>query len=106
MTADPPPGYCTNVHAGADLAATRANLQRYALAVKARVAPDRPMGVGLWLSASGARKLIAEQRVAEFAGWLHENGLVPYTFNGFPYGDFHKDIVTHTVSQFPILEMT
>src|SRR5205814_146559 len=24
-------------------------------------------------------------------------GLVPYTFNGFPYGDFHKEVVKHDV---------
>ena len=44
-------GYCTNVHAGATLEATRANLERHALEVKAEYSPDRPMGVGLWLSA-------------------------------------------------------
>lgn len=92
-----PVGYCTNVHAGATLEETRANLERYAVAVKRRFSPDEPMGVGLWLSASAARQLRAGQGVAEFAAWLHENGLVPYTFNGFPYGDFHKAVVKHAV---------
>lgn len=92
-----PVGYCTNVHAGATLEETRANLQRYAVAVKRRFSPDAPMGVGLWLSASAARKLRGEQRVAEFTGWLNDNGLVPYTFNGFPYGDFHQTVVKHDV---------
>lgn len=90
-------GYCTNVHAGADLAATRANLERYALAVKARVSPDRPMGVGLWLSAAAARKLLAEQQAEAFAGWLRDVGLVPFTLNGFPHGDFHQAVVKHRV---------
>ena len=58
-----PVGYCTNVHAGADLAQTRANLERYALAVKQRVSPDAPMGVGLWLSARSARQLVQERRL-------------------------------------------
>ena len=44
-------GYCTNVHAGPDLARTRANLERHTLEVKRLVSPDRPMGVGLWLAA-------------------------------------------------------
>jgi hypothetical protein len=92
-----PVGYCTNVHAGATLEETRTNLQRYAVAVKRRFSPDSPMGVGLWLSASAARKMLAEHRVAEFAAWLDASGLVPYTFNGFPYGDFHKDVVKHDV---------
>ena len=48
-------GYCTNVHAGPDLAQTGANLDRYALAVKRRFSPDTSMGIGLWLAASAAR---------------------------------------------------
>lgn len=89
--------YCTNVHAGADLATTRANLQRYAVAVKARVSPDAPMGIGLWLSAAAARKLIEDEQVEAFAGWLRDAGLVPFTFNGFPHGDFHQPVVKHRV---------
>lgn len=92
-------GYCTNVHAGADLEQTRANLQRYALAVKKQVRPRQPMGVGLWLSASAASKLIEERQIEDFAGWLAEVGLVPFTLNGFPFGDFHRDVVKHQVYQ-------
>lgn len=90
-------GYCTNVHSGVDLESTRANLAEHALAVKKAVSPDAPMGVGLWLSATAARNLLATAGVAEFAVWLAEVGLAPFTLNGFPYGDFHKDIVKHDV---------
>src|SRR5438034_10952623 len=86
-------GYCTNVHAGADLETTRANLEKYALAVKRQVSPDSPMGVGLWLSANAAEKLLRERKTEEFAAWLRKVGLVPYTFNGFPHGDFHQAVV-------------
>jgi hypothetical protein len=90
-------GYCTNVHAGADLAATIANLRRHALAVKQRVCPDAPLGVGLWLSAEAARQLLASRGVSELASWLSESGLVPFTLNGFPYGDFHQPVVKYDV---------
>ncbi|MFL5341299.1 MAG: metabolite traffic protein EboE [Gemmataceae bacterium] len=90
-------GYCTNVHAGADLATTRANLEKYALDVKRRVSPNGPMGVGLWLSANSADTLQREGLGAEFRAWLNDVGLVPYTFNGFPFGDFHSDVVKHRV---------
>jgi hypothetical protein len=90
-------GYCTNVHAGADLAQTRANLERYALAVKRAFSPDAPMGLGLWLSASAARELLAGGALREWGGWLADVGLVPFTFNGFPYGDFHQRVVKHQV---------
>jgi hypothetical protein len=109
-------GYCTNVHAGATLDETRANLEKHAVAVKARYSPDRPMGVGLWLSAKAAAELVDDSgarpseprsgtprrafptaQVAEFGEWLAERGLVPYTLNGFPYGDFHQEVVKHRV---------
>ena len=90
MTARIQLGYCTNVHAGADLEMTRANLQRHAVAVKAAYSPGQPMGIGLWLSARAARKLREDGRCEHFAGWLRDVGLVSFTFNGFPYGDFHR----------------
>jgi hypothetical protein len=90
-------GYCTNVHAGATLEATRSNLERHALAVKAAYSPNRPMGVGLWLSAQAAAELIATKSEPQFGDWLGERGLVPYTLNGFPYGDFHQEVVKHRV---------
>jgi hypothetical protein len=98
MSDTPPPlAYCTNVHAGADLTTTRANLERYALTVKARFSPDKPMGVGLWLSAAAARKLREGRQVEAFGKWLQDVGLVPFTFNGFPHGDFHQAVVKHRV---------
>lgn len=90
-------GYCTNVHAGADLQTTRANLQQHALAVKQKFSPDGPLGVGLWLSANTARKLREGEQTKDFAAWLTEVGLAPFTLNGFPYGDFHQPVVKHEV---------
>lgn len=90
-------GYCTNVHAGADLEQVKANLERYACAVKRMVRPDAPLGVGLWLSAAAARRIIEANTVAAFADWLGERGLAPMTFNGFPYGDFHQESVKYDV---------
>jgi hypothetical protein len=90
-------GYCTNVHAGATLDQTRANLEQHAIAVKERFSPDRPMGVGLWLSAKAAAELVAAKEEKQFGEWLATRGLVPYTLNGFPYGDFHQEVVKHRV---------
>jgi hypothetical protein len=92
-----PLAYCTNVHPGPDLAQCLANLQTHALAVKRRFSPSAPMGVGLWLSARGAAEALDEGRLAEVRGWLADNGLVPFTFNGFPHGDFHQPVVKHAV---------
>ena len=92
-------GYCTNVHAGTGYAPLLANLERYALAVKAQVSPDQPMGVGLWLDADTARQMIKEHRTTELARWLQQRGLIAFTFNGFPYGKFHSPVVKHRVYQ-------
>lgn len=90
-------GYCTNVHAGASLNEVRVNLERYAVRVKERVSPNEPMGVGLWFSARAARELLARDGLGELRDWLGEQGLLPYTINGFPYGDFHEPVVKHRV---------
>jgi hypothetical protein len=42
--------YCTNIHAGEHWADHFASLQAHFPAIKARIAPDRPMGIGLRLS--------------------------------------------------------
>lgn len=90
-------GYCTNVHAGATWAQTRENLLRHAPAVRRLVSPDAPMGVGLWFSATAAREILAGEGVAALRALLDEHGLLPYTLNGFPQGDFHKPVVKHDV---------
>jgi hypothetical protein len=43
--------YCTNIHAGESWSDIRASLDAYVPAIKAVVAPDRPLGIGLRLSA-------------------------------------------------------
>ena len=90
-------GYCTNVHAGVDLEATQANLSKYAARVKQLVSPNDPMGIGLWLAAPAAQQLLDSQQTEVFRDWLADQGLVPFTLNGFPYGNFHNEVVKHDV---------
>lgn len=90
-------GYCTNVHAGASLAQTREQLQAHAVGVRERFCPNRPMGIGLWFSAETARELEHPERLRDFKQWLESQQLIPYTLNGFPYGDFHQKVVKHQV---------
>ncbi len=93
----PQVGYCTNVHSGADWTQAQANLKRHALAVKQRVSPDAPMGIGLWVSARTAAELLACDPQQRFSEWLAEQGLLPFTINGFPQNDFHQPVVKHAV---------
>jgi sugar phosphate isomerase/epimerase len=87
-------GYCTNVHAGVDLATISKNLEQYA--VPARLASgSEELGVGLWLPAQAASQLAANAE--DFGKFLSQRRLRPFTINGFPYDNFHQPIVKHRV---------
>jgi len=94
-------GYCMNVHAGSDLAETRRNLEQHTLAVKQQFRPNEAMGIGLWLPASTAAALSGQRELDDFGHWLSEAGLVPFTMNGFPFGNFHQKVVKYDVYQPP-----
>src|SRR5256885_1934327 len=88
-------GYCTNIHPGETWAEVRANLERHVLAVKRRVCPDAPFGIGLRLSARAARELAPE--VGRLRDWLDARGVYVFTINAFPYGEFHGTRVKEAV---------
>ncbi|MCI0545957.1 MAG: metabolite traffic protein EboE, partial [Candidatus Rokubacteria bacterium] len=89
--------YCTNIHAGETWDEVRANLERHVRRVKAAVAPDRPFGVGLRLSAVAASALARPDELEAFRAFLGESGLYVFTINGFPYGPFHGTRVKEEV---------
>ncbi len=97
LPAQPHLTYCTNIHPAESWAEVRENLARYVLAVKARVAPDRPFGVGLRLSAQAAESLEAPRELEAFREFLDAHGLYVFTINGFPYGVFHRQRVKEEV---------
>lgn len=90
-------GYCTNVHAGANWAQTAANLREHAAAVKRIVSPDQPLPVGLWLSNESLTEMLKDSGAENLAVLCSEFGLEPFTFNGFPFGNFHDTRVKHAV---------
>ncbi|XAL99732.1 metabolite traffic protein EboE [Phycisphaeraceae bacterium D3-23] len=93
-------GYCTNVHAGVTLDAVRANLLAHALPVKRRFSPESPMGVGLWFAFDAAAQALAQPgAIADLRKWMFDQGLLPYTLNGFPFSDFHQPRVKTKVYQ-------
>lgn len=89
--------YCTNIHPGEEWPEVRENLERYLPAIKKRVAPDQPFGVGLRLSSAAARGLAAAETLSEFQDFLSRHGLYVFTLNGFPYGAFHRQRVKEAV---------
>jgi hypothetical protein len=89
--------YCTNIHRGDDWPATLASLEKYALAVRDRVCPDRPYAIGLRLSDLAARQLGEPPALDHFRRWLRERDCYVFTINGFPFGQFHGTKVKEQV---------
>lgn len=91
-------GYCTNVHAGIEVDTILANLRTHALAVRNDLEQTQ-LPVGLWFSENAVREALETDGLARIQRSMHEMGLVAYTFNGFPQGDFHSEVVKHRVYQ-------
>jgi sugar phosphate isomerase/epimerase len=90
-------GYCTNVHPGTTLEQAKQNLLTHASRVRELIVPQGCLPIGLWLAETAAQHLIHSGGTAEFGQWLADNRFTPYTFNGFPQGDFHQPVVKHSV---------
>jgi sugar phosphate isomerase/epimerase len=91
--------YCTNIHAGESWPEVRAALSEHLPEVKRQVAPDRPFGVGLRLSAIAAQALREPTALAELKALLATTDCYVFTINGFPYGPFHGRRVKEAVYQ-------
>jgi sugar phosphate isomerase/epimerase len=81
--------YCTNIHPAIGWEAVLDSLRAHAPALKARLSPEAPFGIGLRLSGDESRELLADGRLDEFKGWLDAEDLYVFTINGFPHGTFH-----------------
>ncbi len=92
-------GYCTNIHPGATLDAVIENVQTFASEVKRRFSPTIPLGLGMWLSDSAAEVALQSADLQRLKDVFQTNEIVPYTFNAFPFSDFHQPVVKHQVYQ-------
>src|SRR5688500_12893955 len=91
-------GYCTNVHAGTTLTQIIEQLEKHDVPVKKALCSEQPLGIGLWFHAEVAHDLVASEGwLLHLSEWLDDKGLVPFTVNGFPYGDFHAPVVKRHV---------
>jgi sugar phosphate isomerase/epimerase len=81
--------YCTNIHPAVGWEAVLESLRAHAPALKARLSPDAPFGIGLRLSGAESSELLEGSRLADFRAWLDGEGLYVFTINGFPHGTFH-----------------
>ena len=73
------------------------NLQQHTAAVSRLLAMDQSMPFGIWTSASALEELQSPQSRLRLKDALDQNQLVPFTVNGFPFGDFHQSVVKRSV---------
>lgn len=91
--------YCTNIHPGQNWVNTFESLKQYLPVIKNKLSKEAPFGVGLRLSNKASEELAMFDNLARFKGWLIENGLYVFTMNGFPYGNFHDEVVKDKVHE-------
>ena len=89
--------YCSNIHPGETWAEVKQNLETYLPALKKRLSPQSPFGVGLRLSDLASREILEQDQLKTFKTWLESENLYVFTINGFPYGGFHHQVVKDNV---------
>ena len=89
--------YCTNIHPANGWAAVADSLRVHAPALKARLSPDAPFGLGLRISGAESSQLLEGDELARLRSWLDAEGLYVFTINGFPHGAFHGQRVKEDV---------
>ncbi len=89
--------YCTNIHPANGWAAVAESLRAHAPALKARISPDAPFGLGLRISGVESEQLLEGDELERLREWLDAEGLYVFTINGFPHGAFHGQRVKEDV---------
>ena len=72
-------------------------MKEYVPGIKKSVSEDAPFGLGLRLSNRASEELQEGGHLPEFKEWLQQNKVYIFTMNGFPYGNFHDEIVKENV---------
>ena len=91
--------YCTNIHPGQDWESTFESLVEYLPVIKNKISKGQPFGIGLRLSNKASEELAMNDNLPQFKSWLIKNGLYVFTMNGFPYGNFHDEVVKAKVHE-------
>ncbi|MDD2236288.1 MAG: metabolite traffic protein EboE [Kiritimatiellae bacterium] len=89
--------YSMNVHPGENLADQLDAVRQNVLPLKQTLAPHKPFGLGLRLSARAAEELTATRNLDSLKQLLNQHQLYVFTINGFPYGQFHGTVVKENV---------
>ncbi len=87
--------YCSNIHPGVSWEHHFNELRTNVPLVRQAVAGNAPMALGL--RCSNEASLVLTEELDVFRQWLSENHLYVISINGFPYADFHQEVVKDRV---------
>lgn len=90
-------GYCTNVHPTANAQEILRMIRTDCSRVKSQVDPSINFGIGLWLSAASLREFQDPELLESFRNECRDSGLRPFSWNAFPYLNFHQESVKERV---------
>ena len=83
-------GYCLNLHPAHTLEEFLARTEAVAVPLRARLGCRGRFGVGPWMGATLVAELLANPAAfARLVAFFRDAQLEPYTWNAFPYGEFH-----------------
>lgn len=89
--------YCMNVHRGEDIAAVKDALARVTIPLREAFKIEGTFPVGLRLGAQAAKMLRDPETFRNFSNFLTHNKLAVMGINGFPYDNFHDEVVKEKV---------
>lgn len=89
--------YCSNVHAGESLVEVERVIGNSIAGVR-KIRSLSSMGSGLWLGKQVSLELLSsEAKFEHFQQILSNHAIQLFTLNGFPFGNFHREIVKEQV---------
>ncbi|WP_158855936.1 metabolite traffic protein EboE [Lunatibacter salilacus] len=89
--------YCSNIHPGESWKETFENLEKYIPEIKKNLNIKAPFAIGLRLSNEASLVIQDKEKLVAFKKWLDDQNCYIFTFNGFPYGSFHREVVKDDV---------
>ncbi len=93
--------YSMNVFPEKDWLSEDSEIRKKVLALRREVtgSDSAKFAIGLWFDARTACEFRRKKNLREFKEWLDGNNLYVFTFNAFPYGNFHGKPVKKKVYQ-------
>ncbi len=90
-------GYCTNVHPGTSVEAVTQRIGTDCVAVQSKINMEINFGISLWLSSKSVVEFKNKSSLLKLRHACKLYGIKIFSWNSFPFSDFHQDLVKSKV---------